>query len=164
MNRIDDLGDHDQDGWDLDKPAQSVLSPGRLNRGSCAHTGLAQLMRTTVCAAFVMTAIRPRLLERGPCLDAKLVAPFLVEAGLGQSRAEGGLVRAFEDEALLDEFVLQRGVEVGAVLALLDRRAIEFVTRISRIFSGRLVKARRLAISQNGSQMWFVSETYFCTS
>src|SRR3954471_2722315 len=64
-------------------------------------------------------------LERCPGFGAELVAPLLVKAGLRQSRAKRSRVDALEDKTLPGQFLLERSVETRAVLALLDRGAVE---------------------------------------
>ncbi len=131
---------------------------------SATHAGAAASQAVSWEWDTVLMPVARHGLERLPGVGAELVLPGLVEAVVAQLLAEGGLVGGLEREprawSCSFSTPFRRTTSARCSIAARSNSRVTISCRSA----GKREKARRFAISQKGSQMWLVSETYFCTS
>jgi hypothetical protein len=104
------------------------------------------------------------LLEQRPRLVAEALLPVVIEAAFAQLGAEAVGRGAIERKAFGLQVSLHRRVELGDVLALLHARVVDGVRHDGLEIGGQALPSAPFMMNQKPSQMWLVSEQYFCTS
>src|SRR4029078_3229405 len=80
---------------------------------------------TAPCTSYTSGKLADRLFEQLPGLVAVLALPFRIEAGRAKFIAERRHIRLVERQPLAGQFLLQSGIQLGDVLALLDAGRVD---------------------------------------